>query len=241
MTARILLITRPNHDLITSYLFHWSKLVIEEAEKKGIKVLDLQGNKATKKTFASYMKKHEATFIFFNGHGSETTITGHNNEILIEIDKNEKILAKKIIYARSCNAANKLGLSCIKHHALAFIGYRRKFAVGYNPSKITNPLKDEIAELFIEPSNLIPISLLKGNAVKKAYEKSQNAMWRNLMFMLSTKASPSQKDAAPYLWINEASPSTEAGGFFFRGCAIPQDAGRRLSRCTSGFVLQPLK
>lgn len=203
MTTKTLLITRPNHDLITSYLFCWSKLVIEKAKRKGIKVLDLRGNKATDKIFSSYLKKREATFIFFNGHGNETTITGHDNKSLVEIGKNEKILAKKIIYARSCNAANKLGLACVKHHALAFIGYKRKFAVGYNPSKITNPLKDEIAKLFIEPSNLIPISLLKGNTVKKAYEKSQNAMWRNFMFMLSTKASPNQKDAAPYLWINK--------------------------------------
>jgi len=48
----------------------------------------------------------------------------------------------------------------------------------------------------------VPISLLKGNTAKESYRKSQEAMWRKFMFMLSTKASSSQKDAAPYLWAN---------------------------------------
>lgn len=199
---RALLVTRPNHDLITTYLFHWSKFVIGEAKKRGVKVLDLLGDNANRKTFISYIIKHQPILVFFNGHGDETTVTGYDNEVLIEAGKNEKILAEKIIYARSCDAANKLGQVCVDHNTLAFIGYKRKYAIGYSPSKITNPLKDKIAKLFIEPSNLVPISLLKGNSVKGSYKKSQDAMRRNLLFMHSTKASPSQKDAAPYLWIN---------------------------------------
>lgn len=84
----------------------------------------------------------------------------------------------------------------------AFVGYEKKFILGYSPSKITKPLRDEVATLFPEPSNLIPISLIKGNVVENAYQKSQNAMRRNFWFMLSTKAAQNQKDAAPYLWAN---------------------------------------
>lgn len=200
--TKALLVTRPNHDLITTYLFCWSKLVIEEARKKGIKVLDLRGKRAGKKTFTSYITKHQPALVFFNGHGDEATITGYDNKVLVRAGRNEKMLAKKIVYARSCDAANKLGQACIRHKTLAFVGYKRKYAIGYSPSKITTPLKDKVARLFIEPSNLVPISLLKGNTVKDTYKKSQNAMWRNFLFMLSTKASQAQKDAAPYLWVN---------------------------------------
>jgi len=97
---------------------------------------------------------------------------------------------------------NKGELICIDNGIIAFLGYKRKFSVGYLQSKCTTPLHDEVVKLFIEPSNLIPISLIKGNTVGNAYRKSQEAMWRNFQFMLSTKATQEQKSSAPYLWMN---------------------------------------
>ena len=138
MPAKTLLVTRPNHDLITNYLFFWAGLVVKLAKNKGFKILDLPGIKANYRVFVSYVKKHHPKLVFLNGHGSADTITG----------------------------------------------------------------KDEVATLFLEPSNLIPMSLIKGNIVENAYQKSQNAMRRNFWFMLSTKAAQNQKDAAPYLWAN---------------------------------------
>jgi len=201
MTTAIL-ITRPDHDLITTYLYHWTIYVINEAARRGIKVLDLKKDKANYKIFKSYIKKHQPTLIFFNGHGSVDSIAGYNDEILIRFNYNEKLLAQKIVYARSCDAGGKLGLSCIKKGTLAFIGYRKKYSLGYTPFKVTKPLEDEVARLFLEPSNLIPTSLLKGNKIKDAYRKSQEAMLRNIRFMLSTRATSAQKDAVPYLWVN---------------------------------------
>ncbi len=43
---RILLITRPKHDVTVRYLFYWSKEIIELANKKGIKVLNLEQGRA---------------------------------------------------------------------------------------------------------------------------------------------------------------------------------------------------
>ena len=90
------LITRPDHDLITTYLFHWSSFVIKEANKRGFKVLDLRGNKANSQTFSSYIIKHEPIVIFFNANGDADTVAGYENEPLIEAYKNEKLLIKKI-------------------------------------------------------------------------------------------------------------------------------------------------
>jgi len=200
--SRAVLITRPDHDLITTYLFHWSTFVLQEAIIRNIKVLDLRGKKANSKTFVSYIVKHQPILVFFNGHGNEDVITGYDNEPLVEVNKNERLLTAKIVYARSCDAAKNLGRLCIDNGTVAFIGYEKKYALAYTPSKVTNPLKDDVARLFVEPSNLVPISLLKGNTAKDAYRKSQYSMWRNFGFMLSTRATQSQKDAAPYLWFN---------------------------------------
>ena len=199
---KAILITRPNYDSITNYLFYWTMFVIKEAQKKNIKVLDLKGNKANKKTLTSYIKKHIPALVFFNGHGNANSITGENEEILVETTQNENILSGKIVYARSCDAGDKFGPSIIAKGTIAFIGYKKKFTVGYTPAKMTRPLEDSVAKLFIEPSNLVPISLLKGNKVKDVYSKSQKAMFKNLQFMLSTNASSAQKDGTPYLWIN---------------------------------------
>lgn len=152
--------------------------------------------------FSSYIVKHEPILIVFNGHGNADIIAGYENEPLLEANKNEKLLINKIVYARSCDAADNLGRLCIKNGTLAFIGYTKKFTIGYTPSKTSIPLHDPVAKLFIEPSNLIPFSLLKGNTTAEAYRKSQEAMFRNFHFMISTKASQNQKDAAPYLWFN---------------------------------------
>lgn len=197
------LITRPDHDLVTSYFFYWSIYVINEAKQKGIKVLDLEKKKATKKNFESYIEKHQPSFVFFNGHGSKESIAGYNDEVLIRINQKEKLLFKKIIYARSCDAGNKLGPWCVEKGTLAFIGYGKKYNLGYTPSCVTRSLDDKVAKLFLEPSNLIPISLIKGNKVKDACRKSQEAMLKNIRFMLSTKATSAQKDAVPYLWANK--------------------------------------
>ncbi|MBI2074365.1 MAG: hypothetical protein HYT83_00835 [Candidatus Levybacteria bacterium] len=200
--SKAILITRPDHDLITTYLFQWSEYVINLAKRKNIKVLDLLGKRANEKIFTSYMVKNEPILVFFNGHGNQDVITGYNNEPLVVANKNEKLLKKKIVYARSCDAAENLGQLCINNNTLAFIGYKKKYTICYSDSSIAHPLQDNIAKLFISPSNLIPMSFLKGNTAKDAYRKSQESMVRNFSYMISTRATSAQKDAAPYLWIN---------------------------------------
>jgi len=41
---KILLITRPKHDITVRYLFYWAKKIIELAKNKGISILDLKEN-----------------------------------------------------------------------------------------------------------------------------------------------------------------------------------------------------
>lgn len=60
----MLLVTRPNHDNPTNYLYYWSKQVIDEANKKKINVLDLAAKKSNRKDFLSYINKHNPKFYF---------------------------------------------------------------------------------------------------------------------------------------------------------------------------------
>lgn len=196
------LITRPNHDLATNYLFLWTKDLIKLSSFK-VKTLNLEGKKATARNFRSYIEKHNPSFIFINGHGNELEIAGYDDETLVAVGENEDLLFNRITYARSCSAASILGKRITDKYLSTFIGYRKSYILGRNPLKASNPLKDEVAKLFIEPSNLLSMTIIKGHTVREAYIKSQQAMTKNFFFMLSSRATSNQRDAAAYLWANK--------------------------------------
>jgi hypothetical protein len=197
-----LLITRPNHDCATNYLYFWSQYVINEAAKKHIPVYDLKRIKATRAEFDSFLRSRQPGFIFFNGHGNATTITGFNNEPLLGSNIIQKFVKDTIIYARSCEAGKILGIKLIENGTRVFIGYKRKFLCGLTPSKITKPLTDPLAKLFLEPSNLVPTTLIKGHTAKKAHERSKSAMQKNFRRMISTAATEEERYAARWLYGN---------------------------------------
>ena len=197
-----ILITRPRHDKATNYLYFWSEPVIDIVQKKNVTLTDLSADKANKTLLWQYCKKVKPSIIFFNGHGSADTINGHENQPLVTTLDNLSIFTNCIFYCRSCDSASVLGQVLIDSGAAGFIGYRRKFTVGYMPQFLTHPLSDPLAKLFLEPSNLIPISLIKRNSMQEAYRKSQTAMHTNLRKMLSSDASSKQRYYAQYLWAN---------------------------------------
>jgi len=194
-----LLITRPNHDITTNYLYYWSQKIIDEADKKGVKTVDLRGRRANKKEFTSVINKIRPRLIVLNGHGDNKSVTGFDNEVLIEVGNNEKLLERKIAYAVSCSSAKTLGSKCIDFGTDTYIGYTDDFVFMINETKITKPLEDKTAQLFLEPSNKIAISLLKGNSSGNSYKKSQEVFRRNITHLLTSESSQEGKEALPYL------------------------------------------
>lgn len=197
-----ILITRPRHDKATNYLYFWSEPVVDIVKKKNIQLIDLQSEKANKILFWQYCQKVKPSVIFFNGHGSPDTVSGHENKPLVNTHDNLSLFADCVFYCRSCDCASVLGVALIHAGASGFIGYLRKFTVGYMPEFLSRPLADPLAKLFLMPSNLIPISLIKGNSILEAYRKSQSAMRSNLRKMISSKASFEERYYAQFLWSN---------------------------------------
>lgn len=197
-----LLITRPDYDLATRYLCIWSEHIVSIAAKKHVAVYDLKGIKAAKRIFESYMGSRQPGFLFFNGHGNATTITGFNDEPLLETGALQKFVDGTIIYARSCDAGQILGDELIRSGARVFIGYKRKFICACTSSKISKPLDDPLAELFLEPSNLVCTVLIKGHTAGEAHERSKTAMQKNFRRMISTTATHEEKYAAKWLYNN---------------------------------------
>lgn len=204
---KTILITRPNHDSTTNYLYYWSKPVIEVATKKGFKILDLQGKKANRKTFESYLNTNKPSLIFLNGHGSEEKIAGYNNEILVDnLTVKTNLLEGKIMYSRSCRSAVALGKNVIVHgKAKAFIGYSRDFIFLIDNNYSTKPYLDPVAKPFMESSNLVATTLIKGHSVKEAHLRSKSEMKKALLKSLLSDATEAESRSAPYLLSNFSS------------------------------------
>lgn len=186
--SKSLLITRPFYDPATNYLFHWSKPIIEEAKKKNMQVYNLERKRANRKEVTSILSKRQPSLVVFNGHGDSDRISGQAGEILVKTGENEELLKFKIIYAVSCKSAAELGPSSIQAGALSYTGYNDDFIFFYEVDRITRPLEDKTVRLFLEPSNRVAISLIKGHTAKSAHERSKAAFRQNIEKLLISES-----------------------------------------------------
>lgn len=194
-----ILITRPDHEIMTKYCYIWTTSIVVLAKEKLMNVYDLKGKKANRKDFESYVKINNPSIIFLNGHGNAKTITGYNNEPIMD---NKSVPSRSIIYARSCEAAQSLGHILIQKGVRTFIGYIRKFIFFYDPNCILKPANDKMAQLFLESSNLIISTLIKDHTAVEAHQRSVSVMYKNLRKMLSSVATFEERYAAPAMWNN---------------------------------------
>ena len=193
------LITRPNHDKVTSYLFQWSKEILKN--DSNLRFLNLEGKNANKAKVESYLKKQDPKLVLFNGHGNNNTICGFNNEVLIESGKNEDLLKDKIVYALSCSSAKRLGLTAVEKGTDSFIGYKNLFVIYTDSDREATPLKDDIAASFLNPSNRLILSLLKGNTSQEASNKSKDEFKKEIKkYFVSSSMPGSDRIVAGLLW-----------------------------------------
>lgn len=201
-TNKHILFTRPNHDPTTNYLYYWCDSIISLANSKGFVVHDLAKSKANKNNFDSHIKARTINFIFLNGHGNEDTMCGYNDEPLIEAGSDLSHFKGLSLYVRSCQVMQNLGKELVSSGVVACIGYGRKFNFFRSTSYTTHPLQDPYARIFLEPSNLVVSTLLKGNTFSDAFSRSQQAMKKNLQHLLSGASSPDERSMAFALYIN---------------------------------------
>ncbi len=199
----IILFSRPDHDQIITYLYMYSRKLVEYAKQKSHNVLNEEKINANKNRITGVIKKKKPDLIMFNGHGDEKTICGHNNQPLIELGKNHYLLKSAIVYCLSCKSALELGKKSVEDGTTTFIGYEDDFALGRDTRYDSTPSKDKIGNLFLGPSNLLMESLIKGNVTGEAVEKCKNRMKEDIS-RLRTSSEQNEQDALPYLYSNYA-------------------------------------
>lgn len=167
-----LLLTRPRYDTPTHYLFHWAGLLVAEATKEGVRVIDLDKDKAKKKNLHSYLAKQPIDILILNGHGNQNAVFGQDNEIILSVGDGTDLLKNKIIFVRACDAGTVLGKEITRKGAKGFIGYIQPFMFLIDKDHFNKPLEDELAAPVLECSNQIGISLIKGKSAAEAQKDS---------------------------------------------------------------------
>src|SRR3989344_4384112 len=197
--ARHLLLTRPGHDYATRYLSAWAEKFFDLAKNKNYSIIDLYHERANRKEVESVIKKRDPCFVIINGHGNDDSITGHENEPLLMAGVNSSLLTGKIIYAISCRSARVLGKEAGQYVDPAYIGYRDDFILLYLEKHRTRPVEDKLAELFLNPSNLVVTTLLKGHSAKESVLRAQQEFLRNIQKLLTSKTKTDDSSALRYL------------------------------------------
>ncbi len=174
---------------------------MDAASKKGANIIDLHKKKATRSEFEGRIKKTNPSLVILNGHGDEDCVTGHDNEVLVKAGENEDLLKNRITYAVSCNSAKKLGPSCIDKKT-AYIGYKESFIFNIDRRYFSRPLEDRRAARFLNASNQVALSLIKGHTAAEATARSQALFKQAIRSLLtSTNTDPqSLDDMKNLLW-----------------------------------------
>ncbi|VVB65700.1 Uncharacterised protein [Candidatus Gugararchaeum adminiculabundum] len=181
-----LLLTRSRHDIANQYLYAYSEEIIAEADSLGWKTDRVENEKNQRKEVESRLTKSAYDFVFFNGHGTDESVSGHGDEKLVDAGS-ASILKDKIVFARSCSALNTLGKEAVKKGCKAFIGYNGLFFISYTNEYQSTPLKDPTARPVMEVSNLAGKLILKGDTVQTAVEAAQRKAGDLILKMLASK------------------------------------------------------
>ena len=80
----------------------------------------------------------------------------------------------------------------------------------FDKSRTATPLRDELAQNFLEPSNALITSLLKGHSVEEAYAYSQNTFDKKIEKLLTSEALPGAEHMIAFL-VWDKSIQTFAG------------------------------
>lgn len=196
-----ILMTLPSSDDVTNYLSVFSKEIVIASQQNQIQIKCLEKEKVTKENVNNLIKSLDCKMLIFNGHGSIKSIMGHKNEEIIYLGKNEALLKNRITYARSCWALAELGRKSVEEKKGCFIGYKIPFMFIINNTWATNPIKDNIAKIFFDTSNLVPIGLIKGHTARESDENSKKSMLKAINRALAKKDRDSQA-IAQTLWNN---------------------------------------
>uniref|UniRef100_A0A6M3J6K2 Uncharacterized protein n=1 Tax=viral metagenome TaxID=1070528 RepID=A0A6M3J6K2_9ZZZZ len=162
-----------NHDLVSWYMSAHAQLLIDYAVEQGHEVSILYNddpqNPARLLQFEAELQKKPDLLIGL-GHGSKSSFTGQDLEVLLKMNVNDDLLSGVKSYLYSCLTAQELGPSAVDKTCPLYIGYTSDWTFIYNPQYEDRPLDDPWAKAFFDCGLAPGYGLLAGQAPKDIYE-----------------------------------------------------------------------
>jgi hypothetical protein len=197
--SKTALATTPRSDPTTRYISAWAEKTIEDLKSKRLQFIVLAKERATASILASMLEKRRPSFVFLNGHGGPDLVCGHDDEVLIASGKNETVLKGTVTYALSCSSAHILGPQAVRAGAKAYIGYAEDFIFFISPEKVSRPLEDVTAAMFLESADHVVASLSKGHTVGEATGAARGYFRRQVQSLISSESSDDDREYMRYL------------------------------------------
>lgn len=179
-----ILVTSPEADNITRYLRVWTKQLLKKVHRQH-QIFHLDQEKVTHEHFRGLLKKKSIDLVCLNGHGAADRIMGHNLQTLLDT-KNADLLAGTTAHVLACDTAKTLGPSAMAAGARGYVGYDERFIMLSRPAKISQPLQDDVAQLFLNPAFTAPKALIDGKSCQEAVQLAQNAYRRSIQEALNS-------------------------------------------------------
>lgn len=188
--VKSLLVTRPKHDIPTSYLYDFSNAIVKTIkEMDGMHLTTLDGDFVKRINFERSLTKESHGLIFLNGHGDKKSVFGYKNEIIFD-EKNVFLAKEKIVYALACDSLESLGKIAIKNGTKAYIGYKARFMLVVDPTRTTSPNKDNNALPFRKACDVLINSLISGLPAANAIQLTKKEYMSSIQSLGTSKDDP---------------------------------------------------
>ena len=95
-----------------------------------------------------------------------------------------------------------MGSAVSENNEATYIGYSEEFVFVLDRNYLKRPLDDPMAKPFMNSSNQVMVSILKGHSAQEASDRSKKLFRNYFSELASSKASKDSLQSAQFLWWN---------------------------------------
>ena len=163
----VALFVRPNFDRATSYAHYYMDIAAQYASRN-MRVIDLDGNGATKSNIFAALGEEDPIFCYWNGHGNADTFSAQNKEIVMVTGNGDESLIGRVVLLLSCSCGIRLAPSAVSKGATTVFGWVVDFTWIATEDAATDPY----AAGYFESVNAISNALVEGKTTGEAMNLS---------------------------------------------------------------------
>ena len=159
---------RPNADFAMKYASAWLGAGVEEALRRGYKVVDLVNEACTFESLKAALQAEPIGVAMMGGHGNATTFTGYEQQAVLQACQNDEVMSGTISHFLSCLVGQELLPSIISKKGISTIGYQVDFQFMVNTEYPVET--DPYAEPFKDLTVTIITKILDGSPLKDVWK-----------------------------------------------------------------------